>query len=65
MDLFRISRELPFHFHSAREKEHFYRGERKLGGYTQRRVHGFSLTQFLPGKKRSVLRVRILFLKER
>ena len=62
MDLFKVSRELQFevcnhcepHKSSCTRKgKHFYRGERKSRGYSQKRVCGFSLAESLPGKKRS------------
>ena len=40
--------------HTAREKEHFYRGEKEVGRTIVNRVLGFSLVEeSLSGKKRS------------
>ena len=62
--LFGISRELPFGVcnhgeprvspHTARDGEHFYRGEGKLGGDSKQRVGGLSLAESWPGRKRSL-----------
>ena len=60
--LFGISKDLQFGVcdhgklcaspQTAREGEHFYRGEKKVGRAVVNRVHGFSFTESLPGKKR-------------
>ena len=64
MGLFRSRRELQFGVsnHSkllaspsmAREGEHIYRGEKEVGRAIVNRVHGFSLAESSPGRKRSL-----------
>ena len=64
MGLFGISRELqfrvcshgrPFKIPPQQGKENaFIQEKTKLQGYSTQRVHGFSLTKSLPGKKRSL-----------
>ena len=65
MGLFKISRELQFWVcnhnepyaspQTAREGGCFYRGEKEVGRDVVNRIHGFSLTESLPGKKSSSL----------
>ena len=62
MDLLRVSRELQFGVYnhgepcaspcSVREGEHFYREEKEAGSVIVNGVHGFSLVESLPGKKK-------------